>query len=436
MFVKFISIFILISLMPNLSLQDYITSIIKEFNLNNPYLVGSVEVKNIDLIKLLSKHDHFLKIYSIIEEFSFNKDVTTNAIAFLNFKRNQSDENYYHLSLPKSPFHSLLLISNNENFEELLGKLSIQTSVNQKVFIFNNDTQEIYETYTVNNIIVKRKLGHIDSNSNNFKWNKNVNPNFIQRRSDFHGLVLKGMVEFTGLNMNADSSYLEKAQYFPNNETYLVTDFTYGLFHDVLLILQEKLNFTTELYKRKELIWGHIYPLNNGSYEGTGIIGDIFFERADICVAATSIHITRAHYIDFLPPLQPKLAEIYIPNSNTESIDFNTYTTPFTHDLWMTVVIAGILFATLKLFLLKVHENEKAFGFDDIWTTFSGFLGGKPNPTPIDSNSYYRVTILVTLLCSTVVWMAYRAHLSAELAISQKKYPFYDMEGFSKTNWR
>ena len=40
----------MISLMSNLSLQDYITSIIKEFDLNNPYLVGSVEVKNIDLI--------------------------------------------------------------------------------------------------------------------------------------------------------------------------------------------------------------------------------------------------------------------------------------------------------------------------------------------------------------------------------------------------
>ena len=101
------------------------------------------------------------------------------------------------------------------------------------------------------------------------------------------------------------------------------------------------------------------------------------------------------------------------------------------------MVIVGIIFATLKLFLLKIfHGNEKVFGFDHIWTAFSGFLGGKPSPTPIDSNSYYRVTILVTLLCSTVVWMAYRAHLSAELAISQKKYPFYDMESFSKTNWR
>ena len=100
------------------------------------------------------------------------------------------------------------------------------------------------------------------------------------------------------------------------------------------------------------------------------------------------------------------------------------------------MVIVGIMFAALKLFLLKVHGNEKIFGFDHIWTAFSGFLGGKPNPTPIDSNSSYRVTILVTLLCSTIVWMAYRAHLSAELAISQKKYPFYDMESFSKTNWR
>ena len=432
MLVKLISIFILLSLIPN-SLQYNIISIMKEFNLNNPHLIGSVEVNEIDFIKLLSKDDHFLNIHPKIEEFSFNKDVTMNAIVF--FQRNQSGN--YQFELPKNPYHSLLLISNNEKFEELLQKVALMTFVNQKVFILNKDYQEMYETYTINNIIVKRKLGHIDLDSNNFKWYDNVNSNFIERRSDFHGLVLKGMVEFSGLNMNADSSYLKEAKYFPSNETYLVTDFTYGLFHDVLMILQERLNFTTELYKRKELAWGQIYKMDNGSYEGTGIIGDVFFERADICVAATSIHINRARFIDYLPPLQSKLTEIYISTSNTEmSIDFHTYITPFTHDLWMTLVIVGIIFAALKLFFLKLHGNEKVFGFDHIWTAFSGFLGGKPNPTPIDSNSSYRVTILVTLLCSAIVWMAYRAHLSAELAISQKKYPFNDMESFSTTNWR
>ncbi len=100
MLVKLISIFILFSLIPNSS--QYIISIIKEFNLNNPHLIGSVEVNEIDFIKLLSKDDHFQNIHPKIEEFYFNKDVTMNAIVFLNFQRNQSES--YYLELPKNSF--------------------------------------------------------------------------------------------------------------------------------------------------------------------------------------------------------------------------------------------------------------------------------------------------------------------------------------------
>ena len=85
---------------------------------------------------------------------------------------------------------------------------------------------------------------------------------------------------------------------------------------------------------------------------------------------------------------------------------------------------------------MKVHGSETIFGFDHIWTSFSGFFGGKPTPTPIDKNSSYKAMIMATLLCGTVVWVAYRAHLNAELAVYEKKYPFDDMESFSKTNWR
>ena len=55
---------------------------------------------------------------------------------------------------------------------------------------------------------------------------------------------------------------------------------------------------------------------------------------------------------------------------------------------------------------------------------------------PIDAVSSYKTTIVATSLCGTVVWMAYRAYLNAELALIEKKYPFDDMESFSKTNWR
>ena len=79
------------------------------------------------------------------------------------------------------------------------------------------------------------------------------------------------MVEFTGSMVGADPDYVNKAPYFPNNQTYLVNGYTYGKYNDVLETLQSQLNFTTDLYKRKETAWGYIYPQPNGTYIGTGI---------------------------------------------------------------------------------------------------------------------------------------------------------------------
>ena len=97
-----------------------------------------------------------------------------------------------------------------------------KSDIGKKIFFLKNDSQEIFEAYTINNVVEKKMLGRIDLISNNFVWNSNVNPNFIKRRSDFHGIVLKGMVEFYGSNMNADASYVDKAIYYPNNETCLL----------------------------------------------------------------------------------------------------------------------------------------------------------------------------------------------------------------------
>ena len=43
---------------------------------------------------------------------------------------------------------------------------------------------------------------------------ESISSNFIKRRSNFHGLILKGMTEFSGTDMRADSSYLTSAPYF------------------------------------------------------------------------------------------------------------------------------------------------------------------------------------------------------------------------------
>ena len=430
----FKSITILLSII-QISIQyEYIPTIIDEFELDNLHLIGSLNEINLPLMKPLFANGVFLHISSDIHQPLQKKSNTTSAIVFLSYHQNVTEK--FHLELPDNPYFNLILISHGHQFEELLNAIAIQTKINQKIFIFKKNSQEFYEAYTVNNFVVKKKLGEIDVITNQFQWEVNINPNFIKRRSNFHGLLLKGVVQFSGLDMNANASYLVNAPYFSSNGTYEVTGFTYGLFNDVLDILQDCLNFTTVLYKRKEVAWGYIYPQPNGSYVGTGLIGDIYFGNADIAVAPLTIVIDRAIYINFLPPIKPYFSAIYIPMTDHEGIDLDTYVRPFTSILWTIVILTGIILTMMKLLFLHMNNNMKPFGFDYIWTSFTGFFGGRPNVTPIDSKFYYNSTIFVTLLCGTVVWISYRAGLTSELSIISKSYPFADMISFSKTNWR
>ena len=369
-----------------------------------------------------------------IHQFLEKKSIITTAIVFLSYHQDVSEK--FHLELPENPRSNLILISHGYQFEELLNTIALQTMIHQKIFLFKKTSQEIYEAYTVNNFVVKKKLGKIDAITNQFQWKVNINSDFIKRRSNFHGLVLKGVVQFSGLEMNAYASYLENAPYFSNNETYEVTGFTYGLFNDVLDILQDCLNFTTVLYKRKEVTWGYIYPQPNGSYVGTGLIGDVFFGKADIAVAPLTHVIDRALYVNFLPTIKPHWSAIYIPMTYHEDIDLDTYVQPFSSILWTIVILTGTILSMMKLLFLYINDNTKPFGFDYIWTSFTGFFGGRPNVTPIDSKSYYNAAIFVTLLCGTVIWISYRAGLTSELSVKSKSYPFTDMMTFSKTNWR
>ena len=234
---KFMKLLMLSLFIKNAQLlhHKFILTIILEFNLNNPYLIGSVENK-IELFKFLSKSNQFVNIHSRIEQSSFNEKITSNSIIFLKSQAAYHDK----LDLPKYPYWSCLLISKAEKFEEMLNTLAAQVEINQKVFILKEDSHEIYEAYKINNVNVKMKLGHMDLISNNFEWQKDVNPDFIKRRSNFHGIVLNGIVGFDGMDMFAiDSTYTEKTPHFQNNGTHLVNGFTDGLIHDILMALQD-----------------------------------------------------------------------------------------------------------------------------------------------------------------------------------------------------
>ena len=80
---------------------------------------------------------------------------------------------------------------------------------------------------------------------------------------------------------------------------------------------------------------------------------------------------------------------------------------------------------------MNVHEF---FGF--VWTSLIAFFGGEPSETAIDGKRSYKTIVMVSLLGGSVIWIAFNAALTSELAIVVEKMPFNDFESLSKTNWR
>ena len=182
-----------------------------------------------------------------------------------------------------------------------------------------------------------------------------------------------------------------------------------------------------------------LFPLLDGSLEVGGIMGDIYYNRAELVVTSFGMYYDRALYMDYYPDLYPYYAGLYLPltDNASEKIDFFLIFSPFAEIMWITIAIATLGVALFKISLLKFHASLKAadvIGF--LWTSFIAFFGGKPTPTSIDSKRSYKAVVFTSLLAGVVMWIAYRSYLSAALAISFKSYPFTDMESLSKTNWK
>ena len=210
----------------------------------------------------------------------------------------------------KSLKTAVVFYSGNFDFQ----KFSAKVEINMKVFFIEKSTHEVFEAYVINNHQIWRKLGRFQKQG--VIWESNVEKDFVLRRSDFHGLSLTAMTT----NSGDDSivNYKENAPFFKNNETYLVTGFTSGKFYDILISLQSRLNFTTNLYQRRDNGWGNVYPQANGSILATGMVEDVFHGRADLIVTGLSVLVSRALYIDFLRPIAPDHNGLFIPSGNTE----------------------------------------------------------------------------------------------------------------------
>ena len=211
--------------------------------------------------------------------------------------------------------------------------------------------------------------------------------------------------------------------------------FVKGAVIDVLNIFQDKLNFTSNLYKHEEVSFGNFHSFN-GSVIGTGIVGDVFYKKAHLAVASLTITKSRFEYIDYLFPMWEDRIGLYVRTKDiSHKMDMNLFFSPFQIYVWITICISAFIIAFIKSTI--VEENHKICGsFLYFLSSLKAFFGVPPSQNIAFGRDSHRLIVFVSLLFGQIVWVSYNAFLTSELAITEESLPFKDLESLSETEWR
>ena len=159
---------------------------------------------------------------------------------------------------------------------------NLTTKINQDIKFVNQEDWKVHEHYKINDKIITNELGALDDT---FQYIQKLNLSFEERRRNFHRYHLKAMTE-------EESPYItfsnfSSTEFDQQSQTYDVTKsvHTQGMYYDIFLILQETLNFTATLHKRKDGKWGPLTVFPNGTIENvTGIIESVISGFSEMIV--------------------------------------------------------------------------------------------------------------------------------------------------------
>ena len=145
----------------------------------------------------------------------------------------------------------------------------MSTEINQNVQFVVVGTWKVYECYTINGIKIMKQLGFFNID---FHYIPITTLSFEERRSNLHGYKTKVMTD----EWPPRSTFNSKPVTLDvESQTYDVTNLTKGIEYDLLMDMQNYMNFTTTIHKRQDGQWGPITILENGTIITAGIVESV-----------------------------------------------------------------------------------------------------------------------------------------------------------------
>jgi hypothetical protein len=175
--------------------KHYIKHVLGQFSIFNPIIVTTILTKTaeVKVIKLFSTNAQRTQFINLEAKTFLEDDGLCSKLLLLHDVTKVNITNF----LVGSTCPVLVLLTTDGIIEEVLSKVHID--INQKVYFLSSMTNQVFETYNVNNIRIVRKLGMFEAVKSTSKLSFSPEPgvetDFVQRRSDFQGVKLKAMVE-------------------------------------------------------------------------------------------------------------------------------------------------------------------------------------------------------------------------------------------------
>ncbi len=342
---------------------DPLIAIIKGFNIVGKVCVStspSASIKSSEVVKKLSSKN--LQSFVSGDIYATMAKCKNKNIIFL------SSEMVEDIDVNQDDFVKAPLVILTSDPDRWRDSLMDKVNLNQLVYVIDETSGAIYETYHVEDKPVWRKIGRLTDTGIDFATSSIA----VDRRTDFLGMHMKVMVSNQVPYNRVPTNYPDVAPFHENNSTYDVTDIVTGIFRQILDTMSLRLNFTYSLYQRKDGWWATPVEDENGKYiyknassykrkqfywifAGTvvwkGMAENVLSGEAHLIGASLTVTPERASVLDFLPTLGLEDYMLFIVDSGVEEISWTTYTVQFTPGLWTAV---GIMSISLGLILISI----------------------------------------------------------------------------------
>ena len=356
-FKKFIFLALAVGISASNILEDNLSLVIKEFQINHPIIQNKLLSQNsfIRLFKRLLSNGHSTGFCQNNVHYQYQAQIIFTRISNFNWTFQT-----------KAP---VLVVSDIQNEMDLN---NVNVSISDELFFLDRNSLKVYETYQINDVQVTKFLGKFGIGKSKLEFRPSVNylTPIVKRRNNLHGMQLNGIGETITENFPKE----EVRSYSKDGKTYYdITNLQkdpklffapFGI--PVLQFLQKQLNFTSHLYIQKGQKLGSPKMINSN---GTILIGEGIFQNLinglpelgspEFIWTSLTILPIRSQFVDFLIPLGNTHVAIFVPNHEVgNAIDWTVFIGPFSNFLWILIVLKCILFTILLCIIEWCHDYK------------------------------------------------------------------------------